>query len=70
MPSHHSLETERRLTVVELKTDNHAERLDDLEAKKLTTRDWYMVLVGLATIGAAAAKKIDWSTALQLLAKN
>lgn len=70
MPSHHSFETERRLTVVELKTEDHAERLYDLEAKKLTTRDWYMVAVGIATIAAAVSKKIDWPTALQLLAKN
>lgn len=69
MPSHHSYETERRLTVAEVKIESHGERLDDLESKRLSTRDWYMVAVGLATIGAAITRKIDWATALTLLAK-
>lgn len=68
--SDHRIETERRLTVVELKTEDHAERLEDLEARQITTRDWYMVIIGLATVGAAIAKKIDLHEALQLLARN
>jgi hypothetical protein len=70
MPSSHNLKTEHRLTVVEMKVESHGDRLDDLESSKITPRDWYMVAVGLAVIGAAIGKKIDWATALALLAKN
>lgn len=70
MPSSRNLEIEHRLTVVEMKVESHGDRLDDLEASKITPRDWYMVAVGLAVIGAAVGQKIDWATALALLAKN
>lgn len=65
-----NLETEHRLTVVEMKTESHGERLDDLESSKITPREWYLIAVGLAVVGAALGKKIDWPTALALLAKN
>ena len=65
-----NLETEHRLTVVEMKTESHGEPLDDLESSKITPREWYLIAVGLAVVGAALGKKIDWPTAIALLAKN
>jgi hypothetical protein len=70
MSSSRNLDNEHRLTVVEMRTESHSKRLDGLEARKLTPRDWYLIVVGLAVVGAAATKKIDWATALALLSKN
>lgn len=72
---HSSIEIEHRLTRAEVTLDSsmaqhrsHRKRLDELERKQITPRDWLMIAGGVFAMLGALLGKVDWATALNALA--
>ena len=65
----HSNDLEHRLTVVEVKQDDHSERLKTVEDQMITPRDIRMMIAGIGMIVAALAGKLPWQDVLAAFAK-
>lgn len=66
----HSNHLERRITKLEVKADDHTERLKSVEAKMITPRDIRMMIAGIMTIAAALAGKVPWSDVVTVFTRH
>ena len=68
-PNWHQLETERRITRLEITQEDHHERLHDLEQSlpSWTPRDYMIAAAGVAVVLLAMTGKITWMQAVGVI---